>query len=123
MGMTHFVDRGKTTFESEKQDEEAQAELERKRAQEVNDRKLALEMSQRVSDVDERDAAVRNQFEVKLPLGARAGDRQFFRMPQGCTDPDSIEFIVPRGAYGGDVVKLTAEFRIFGTVIKTLRDI
>lgn len=72
---------------------------------------------------EEVDAQVADRWAVRLPKGVRPGDMSMFHMPKGCTDQDVIQFKVPKGRFAGDVVILTANFKVKGHCIKALREV
>lgn len=131
--ISQFVERGRSTFDSEraaeelkrKGDEEARAR--RRQDQEATDRRLAQELAQQAQQqqpqAGEEDAKVTDRFNVTLPRSSRPGDKSFFTMPQGCTEPERIDFVVPPGSYGGDVIVLTASFKVKGHCIQAVRDV
>eukprot|EP00928_Gymnodinium_smaydae_P038332 TRINITY_DN26465_c0_g1_i1.p1 TRINITY_DN26465_c0_g1~~TRINITY_DN26465_c0_g1_i1.p1 ORF type:complete len:625 (-),score=167.19 TRINITY_DN26465_c0_g1_i1:50-1924(-) len=136
--LEHFVERGRETFELEHEEEarqqkEQQAAREAaRRAQEAEDARLALELarggstssvggSAGVGDYGEEDAEVVDSFSVTLPRSARPGDKSFYNMPPGCTEPEAVEFVVPAGSWGGDLITLTAKFKVRAHCIRDLR--
>jgi len=128
--LVQFMDRGHSTFAAEHEAAEAarrdaaQNQAQRMEQQEAEDRRLAQKLAGDGSPGGgvEEDAEVTDRFNVKLPRSARPGDKSFFTMPAGCTEPSRIDFAVPSGCYGGDVIVLTARFKVHGSSIQTLRD-
>jgi len=71
---------------------------------------------------EEPDAEVMDRWEVRLAKGSRPGERSTVQLPKGCTEPDIVHFKVPRGRYEGDIVTITARFKVKGRCIKALRE-
>lgn len=72
---------------------------------------------------DPNDAVVQHSFQVVLPRSLRPGDKAVYNLPKGCTVPENLEFVVPDGCYEGDMVKLSAHFKIKAHCISALRDV
>jgi len=145
----HFIERGKETFVVEQQNEKSkeekkekmeateQAESVKRRKQEEEDFKLARSLA---ADQDgglvhkngghasnkakaDQDAFVTDKFNLTLANGLRPSDKSIYTMPEGCTDPAQIQFEVPAGCYGGDVIVLTAKYAIKGHCIRSMQDV
>lgn len=91
--------------------------------QEVKPPDLKRSRTEDHGEHDEADAPAVSVFNVRLARGTRPGDLTHYRMPEGCTDKERVEFAVPPGCYEGDLVTLTARFNIRGHCIRALREV
>lgn len=109
-----FIERGKHLFNKEQQAEERPV----KRPKVEADKESVGQPQE-----EEEDAMVSTSFSVKLPIGARPGDKSYFKMPADCTNKERIDFRVPQNCYEGDVVTLDATFAIKGHCIRKFREV